>query len=113
MSIKSITTTELNEALQSAGSISLFDVRKKPAFESYPDTLPDATWQAFDQVESWATALSDEVKNNPVVVYCVHGHEISQNAAQALSDLGFDAKYLGGGWVAWNDAGLKMDASSS
>ncbi len=113
MSAKSITTTELNEALQSAEPISLFDVRKKPAFDSYPETLPSATWQAFDQVEKWAAELSTEVKNNPVVIYCVHGHEVSQNATQALSDLGFNAKYLEGGWVAWNDAGLKMESAKS
>jgi hypothetical protein len=32
-----------------------------------------------------------------VVVYCVHGHEVSQNAAKALRDAGFNAHFLDGG----------------
>jgi hypothetical protein len=30
-------------------------------------------------------------------VYCVHGHEVSQNAAKALRDAGFNACFLDGG----------------
>jgi hypothetical protein len=40
------------------------------------------------------------------VTYCVHGHEVSQNAAKALRDLGITARYIEGGLEeGWKAAG--------
>ncbi len=111
MSTKSITVSDLNNALQSSNPPIIFDVRKKPAFDSDPRLLPSATWQIFDQVEQWGKGLSEESKNGSIVVYCVKGHEVSQNATQALCDMGLDAKYLEGGWVEWKDADLPLTQS--
>ena len=102
----SISTADLNTALQSANPPVVFDVRKKPAFDAEPSTLPGATWQIHDEVQNWAAQLPTD---QPVIVYCVHGHEVSQNAAQALRDLGFDACYLEGGYEGWQQAGLLLD----
>ena len=41
----------------------------------------------------------------PVVVYCAHGHEISQGVAAALHAMGADARHLAGGIEAWRAAG--------
>ena len=100
-----ITTTELNETLQSNHSPQIFDVRKKPAFDSDPRTISTAQWQQHDAVEQWAKQLS---KESPVVVYCVHGHEVSQNVAIGLRELGFDASYLEGGIVTWLEEGFAV-----
>lgn len=102
----SISTSDLNKALHSANPPLVFDVRKKPAFDAEPSTLPGATWQIHDDTQTWAAKLS---LDQAVVVYCVHGHEVSQNAAQALRDMGFDACYLEGGYEAWQQAGLPLD----
>jgi Fe-Mn family superoxide dismutase len=47
-------------------------------------------------------------KSGPVVVYCVHGHEVSRSIALALNARGIPARYLVGGIEAWREAGLAM-----
>jgi rhodanese-related sulfurtransferase len=41
-------------------------------------------------------------------VHCVHGHEVSQNAARTLRDAGFDVTVLEGGFEAWREAGFDV-----
>jgi hypothetical protein len=52
-------------------------------------------------VETWAATLPSA---STVVVYCVHGHQVSQGVAEALRSHGLDAYYLDGGleegWIA-------------
>jgi rhodanese-related sulfurtransferase len=105
MSKKSISPTKLNNALRSCDAPVVFDVRKRPAFEQDPDTIPGAIWQIHDGVGIWAKPLP---RDHPVVVYCVHGHEVSQNASQALCDIGFRAVFLEGGFDGWKQAGLPV-----
>lgn len=101
-----ISPANLNTALQSTNPPAIFDVRKKPAFDEDPRTLPTANWQIHDEAEKWTSGLSH---NHLIVVYCVHGHEVSQNAARALRDMGFDACYLQGGFEGWQEAELPVE----
>jgi len=105
MSNTSISPIELEQVLHSANPPAVFDVRKKPAFEEDPNTLPNATWQVHDEVHVWAENLP---RDQVIIVYCVHGHEVSQNASKALRDIGFNAKYLEGGFEDWKQAGLPI-----
>src|SRR4029434_2915478 len=58
-------------------------------------------------VSSWAGTLPSSAS---AVVYCVHGHEVSQGAARALQDLGFAASYLEGGLEeGWKAVGGALD----
>jgi rhodanese-related sulfurtransferase len=98
----SITIAKLKETLASQNPPLVFDVRKKPAFDSDPRTIQKAEWRQFDDVKTWASAISTDAQ---VVVYCVHGHEVSQSAARSLRELGFAATYLEGGIAAWIDEG--------
>jgi len=41
-----------------------------------------------------------------VVVYCVHGHEVSQGVTRALRTAGVDAAYLEGGIAGWTEKRL-------
>jgi rhodanese-related sulfurtransferase len=82
---------------------SIIDVRKPPAFIETPRMLPGAQRGAPDEVETWARQL---LKSKPIVVYCVHGHDVGKNAARTLNALGLDARYLEGGIEGWTDAGL-------
>ena len=43
------------------------------------------------------------------VLYCAHGHEISQGLVAALRAMGVDARYLDGGIDAWKAAGEPAD----
>src|SRR5262249_14394145 len=43
-----------------------------------------------------------------VVVYCVHGHEVSQQTAVALGGAGVDVRYLEGGIAGWAELGLPL-----
>ena len=102
---KSISATELNDALNSDNAPLVFDVRKKPAFDSSPQTIAGAKWKAHDEVTSWAREIP---ATSQIVVYCVHGHAVSQNAADALCELGFDASYLDGGIANWIEGGYSV-----
>lgn len=99
--MSSITIAELDKSINSENKPIIFDVRKKPAFDSDPKMIADATWQVHDEVDNW---VSDVPQGKQIVVYCVHGHAVSQNAAQALREKGFDAVYLEGGIAEWNQA---------
>lgn len=105
--MSSITSSELDKALQSENPPMIYDVRRKPALEKDPDTIPTATWQDHEAVSEWA---KDIPQDSHIVVYCVFGHEVSKNAAQALRDEGLDALYLEGGIAKWKEEGLEVNS---
>ena len=80
----------------------LVDVRRHSAFEAAPATLPGAVWRDPHAVEQWAAELSSGCS---IVVYCVHGHEVSQDVRDALRRRGLMASILEGGIEGWRAAG--------
>lgn len=61
-----------------------------------------------DSVSAWAETLPGA---GSIVVYCVHGHEVSQAVAQALREKRIDARYLEGGLEeGWKANGGALDA---
>jgi len=80
----------------------IVDVRRADDYGAQPRLLPGARRGDPDRLAQWAAALA---RTRPVAVYCVHGHRVSQAAAQALVALGFEASYLDGGIGGWIDAG--------
>jgi rhodanese-related sulfurtransferase len=90
----SITASELKSALVGSEPPLLIDVRRTPAFRAAPDMAAGALRHDPAAVASWAKELP---RASSVVVYCMHGHEVSQNAAKALRELGIAARYLEGG----------------
>jgi Fe-Mn family superoxide dismutase len=87
------------------GTARLLDVRRAPVYELAAHRIPGAEWRDPAQVDTWAGTLD---RARPVVVYCVHGHEVSQGTAQRLREAGFDARYLRGGIEGWKSAGLEL-----
>ena len=83
-----------------AGALRL-DVRTPAAYAAATQVLPGARWQDPGQIEQWLLGLP---AGAAVLVYCVHGHEVSQGAAARLRAAGFDARYLIGGFEAWASA---------
>jgi rhodanese-related sulfurtransferase len=102
-----IDPTQLQQRLGAFPPPTLIDVRRQPAFDAEPDIIPHALRRAPEAVATWSRQLESW---RPVIVYCVHGHEVSQNAAAALRTEGFDACVLDGGIAAWREAGLPTTA---
>ena len=99
--MKSIDVQELKAALASSTPPQLLDVRRKAAFQHSVELVAGAVWHDPEQVDEWSANM-DSVR--PIVVYCVHGHEVSQRCAGRLAELGFAAAYLDGGLEAWRTA---------
>src|SRR4051794_36817787 len=90
----SISFAELQSALNSPRPPLLIDVRRPPAFRGSTDMIAGALRREPETASQWAKSLPSAAA---AVVYCVHGHEVSQNAARALAESGIPARYLEGG----------------
>jgi rhodanese-related sulfurtransferase len=103
-----ITASQLKSALASGRPPLLIDVRRPPAFRAAPDMAAGALRRDPGQVAAWAKALPRAAS---IVVYCVHGHEVSQGVARALRDCGITASYLEGGLAeGWRASGGELAA---
>jgi rhodanese-related sulfurtransferase len=90
-SVPSISAEALIKARNSTAAPLLIDVRREPAYRSAPDMAAGALRRDPATVESWAAELPDAAS---IAVYCVHGHEVSQNVAKALCARGFNATFV-------------------
>jgi len=99
---RDLTCAALKALLADRPGVTVIDVRRRPAFEAEPRLIPGAVWRDPEQVAIWAAALNQD---QPVVVYCVHGHEVSNGVVDRLRALGFDAALIAGGIEAWKGAG--------
>lgn len=88
----------------------VIDVRREPVFLSAPDLIAGALRRDPAAVTEWAGALPAA---QHIVVYCVHGHEVSQNAAAALCACGLPAQFLEGGIEAWRTAGGDLEPNAT
>ncbi|MES2716333.1 MAG: rhodanese-like domain-containing protein [Pseudomonadota bacterium] len=87
------------------GGALVLDVRRAGAYAQASTTLPGARWCNPAVVADWSTGLPAD---RPVVVYCVHGHEVSRATALRLHAAGLQARYLRGGIDGWQVAGLPL-----
>ena len=92
----SITAAELRQSLRGSTPPLVIDVRRNARFLESPHFLKGALRRDPEKVDEWKRALP----NTDIVVYCVHGHEVSQNAAKTLG-----ARYLEGGIDHWREEG--------
>ena len=101
-SIPSISPQQLLDLRKQEPATVVIDVRREPVFRSGPDRMAGALRRDPATVAEWGGTLPPAPR---IVVYCVHGHEVSQNAAKALCARGLAAQYLEGGIEAWRAAG--------
>ncbi len=87
------------------GVATIVDVRREPARLESGLTIKDALRRLPESAETWWS----DFKHKPVIVFCVHGHEVSQNACALLAERGIDARYLKGGFEAWRAAKLPVE----
>lgn len=88
----------------------VIDVRREPVFRAAPDRIAGALRRDPANVADWGGSLPADPQ---IIVYCVHGHEVSQNAARALRERGLAARYLEGGLEAWRAAGGALEANNN
>ena len=96
----SISAADLRNSLRASEPPLVIDVRRKPRFLEAQDLIRGALRRDPDGVGDWKKTLPRDAN---VVVYCVHGHEVSQNVAKALG-----ARFLEGGIEHWREAGGEL-----
>jgi Fe-Mn family superoxide dismutase len=106
---RTLTCAALSALATSREGVTVLDVRRRPAFEADPRLILGAVWKDPDEVTNWASGLNRE---RSVVVYCVHGHEVSHGAVDRLRAMGFQAALLEGGIEAWKSSGGLVTDSS-
>jgi rhodanese-related sulfurtransferase len=99
----SISPADLYAKLGTALAPAVVDVRRPADFANADALIVSAFHCDPDEVAQWAKDLP---KGRPVVVYCVHGRQVSQGAAAALRAAGHDVAYLDGGIAGWIEQGL-------
>ncbi len=99
---ESIDADALRRLAGSARWPQVLDVRRAPAHDASPLRIAGALRCAPDAVRD-AAAWLDPARE--VVCVCVHGHEVSRDAAATLRARGFRARRLAGGIEAWREAG--------
>ena len=101
-----VSLDELQSAILESRPPLVIDVRAHGAFRAASDTIEGALWRNPERVGEWAGELPRASK---VVVYCIHGGEVSQGVAKALREAGPSARYLRGGIEDWKAAGGTLD----
>ena len=96
----SISAAELQGSFRSRSSTLVIDVRKSEHFRESPYAIKGALRRDPAKVDLWKSTLPRAAE---VVVYCVHGHEVSQGVAKTLG-----ARYLEGGIEAWRETGGEL-----
>src|SRR3954451_23951649 len=101
--LPSISGADLYDQLGTASAPMVVDVRRPADFASADALIVSAFHRDPDQVQQWRGELPG---GGQVVVYCVHGHQVSQGVAAALRAAGIDASYLAGGISDWIENGF-------
>ena len=94
----SISPETLHRSLGTANAPLAIDVRRAAAFDADDRLIAGAIRRDPATLGSWQGALPAA---RPIVAYCVHGHEVSQQVVAALRAAGRDARYLAGGIADW------------
>ena len=99
----SISAESLYQRLGGPAAPLVIDVRRGAGFEADDKMIAGAIRRNPEELDAWRRELP---AGCPVVVYCAHGQEVSQNAATVLRAAGTDARYLDHGIAGWTEARL-------
>jgi thiosulfate sulfurtransferase len=80
----------------------IVDVRRNEDYAESNGVIPGAIRRDPETVATWWRDLD---LARPIVVHCVHGHEVSQATTAVLREHGFPARYLEGGFEGWTGIG--------
>lgn len=101
----SISVAELSLRLEQGPPIRLLDVRRAQALKDSGVQISGAQWKNPALWLDWKDAIAHD---RPIVVYCAHGHEISQGLTATLQAMGANACHLEGGISAWQAHGYTI-----
>lgn len=103
-----ISAETAGEWVQQGKTVTFVDVREADEFEA--GHIGNAFNITYDQVASIVEQLP---KDQPIVLYCIHSAHRAPVAAATLRRRGVTQVYvLEGGLVAWQEAGLPLQASN-
>jgi rhodanese-related sulfurtransferase len=80
----------------------VIDVRRRKVFDEARDRIPGALWRDATKAAEWGPALAG---GRGLVVYCAHGHNVSEMAGALLARAGVPARVLDDGLDGWRRAG--------
>jgi len=103
--LPSISPSELTALVGRSDAPLILDVRRPAQFAASQWLLPGALHCPPDQVGAFARQQAPR----EVVVYCVYGHHLSQDAVRTLRDAGWNAWVLQGG-IEGGEPGVDRDA---
>jgi rhodanese-related sulfurtransferase len=99
---KRVTPDQLSRSIGTADCPVIIDVRREAVFRAAETRVAGAVWRNHMAAADWARDLP---AGKPVVVYCIHGHNVSALAAALLAAEGVDVAVLEGGLEAFVEAG--------
>lgn len=79
------------------------NVVRRTKFDAEPRAIAGSVWRDHMATETWGPQLGDGTR--PLVVYCAHGHNVSQLAAARLRAIGIPAYHVEGGVDGFEAAG--------
>jgi len=98
----SISPLELARLVGSADCPHVVDVRRRQAFDADGRRIAGAVWRDHMQAGDWSHHFDD---GRGIVVYCSHGHNVSQIAGALIAAEAIDVRVLAGGIDAYAKAG--------
>lgn len=98
----SISCSELINLVGTPDCPAIMDVRRRTVFDEANTLIASAVWRDHMQALQW---VKDLPAGRPIVLYCMHGHQVSQAPAAILRAAGYDARYLAGGIADYESAG--------
>lgn len=93
-----ISPAELEQLLDEGADIKVLDVRRAEHRTDVAHPIPGAQWKDPARIAEWCTELDDV---GEIIVFCVHGHNVSQGARDYLRKRGLRARIVEGGIEAW------------
>ena len=94
----SILPADLDRLLLGGANVSIFDVRREEDRVDVEYPIQNAEWRNPNQVAEWCRDVGNV---DEVIVYCVHGHHVSQSTRDVLREEGVNARIIEGGIEAW------------
>ena len=92
-----VSPQELCSRMGRADAPLLLDVRLQPRFDASPRMLAGAQRCHLEDIPAFAKAVLASNPLQEIVTYCVYGHHVGVNAAEALRAAGLQARALAGG----------------
>ena len=96
----SILPADLDQLLVTGANVGVFDVRREEDRVDVTYPIRGAEWRNPEKVTEWCRNIGNV---DEVIVFCVHGHHVSQSTRDTLRQQGIRARIIEGGIEAWCD----------